>query len=192
MSVEVGTSILDAALACISERLSAILLRPADGGRNYITSLHNEVLAAMWIIGILSSTGSSTHVLESVRVAFRNFLDIRDPGTYTAPERNRQLQEKVQEPGVLQFNFTEWWKFGEGEIMKEPFDVREEVVVGLLHALEMEASVQLHTRILGRFKEAQQLVKEIENQVDTLYNVISGGFESLEEEADRLDDGNLD
>ncbi|KAI9430643.1 hypothetical protein BJY52DRAFT_1200025 [Lactarius psammicola] len=77
--------------------------------------------------------------------------------------------------------------------MKEPFDVREEVVVGLLHALEMqEASVQLRTRILGRFKEAQQLVKEIENQVDTLYNVISGGFESLEEEADRLDDGNLD
>jgi len=64
-------------------------------------------------------------------------LDIRDPGTYTAPERNRQLQGKVQEPGILQFNFTEWWKFGEGEIMKEPFDVREEVVVGLLHALEM-------------------------------------------------------
>ena len=45
MSVEVGTSILDAALACIGERLSAILLRPADGGRNYITSLHNEVVS---------------------------------------------------------------------------------------------------------------------------------------------------
>ena len=48
--------------------------------------------------------------------------------------------------------------------------------------------MQLHATIIGRFKEAQKLVKEIENQVDSLYNKISNGFESLEGEASHLDE----
>lgn len=74
---------------------------------------------------------------ESVKIAFRSFSDIRDPGTYTAPNVNQRLQGKAQGSAIWPFHFTEWWKIGEGETMKEPFDVRDEVVLGLLHALEM-------------------------------------------------------
>ncbi|KAI9443816.1 hypothetical protein H4582DRAFT_2071289 [Lactarius indigo] len=187
MSTEIGTSILDAALAYIGQRISIILLKPADIDKNYIGSLHKEVLAAVWIIGLLSSSSSSPQVPESVRIAFCGFSDIRNPGSYMAPEANQQLEGMFQAAGIPQFNFTEWWKF-EGETMKEPFDVREEVVVGLLRALEMEASTQLRARIVGKFKEAQELVKEIENQVNSLYDTISNGFESLEGEASRLEE----
>ena len=45
MSSQTGTSILDAALACFGERISAILLQPGDKDENYITSLHNEVVS---------------------------------------------------------------------------------------------------------------------------------------------------
>ena len=100
----------------------------------------------MWIIGLLSSSGSSPQVLESVRIAFHGFSDIRNPGTYTAPEANQQLEGMVQAAGIQQFNFTEWWKF-EGETMKEPFNVHEEVVVGLLCALEMVCTL-FHLLIL--------------------------------------------
>ena len=48
--------------------------------------------------------------------------------------------------------------------------------------------MQLHATIIGRFKEAQELVKEIENQVDSLYDTISNGFKSLEGEASHLDE----
>jgi len=52
----------------------------------------------------------------------------------------------VQAAGIQQFNFIEWWKF-EGETMKEPFDVHEEVVVGLLCALKMVCTL-FHLLIL--------------------------------------------
>jgi len=39
-----GTSILDEALACIGQRIAVILIQPADKDKNYITSLHNEVV----------------------------------------------------------------------------------------------------------------------------------------------------
>lgn len=38
-------SILDAALACIGKRISAILPLSGDKDQNYITSLHNEVVS---------------------------------------------------------------------------------------------------------------------------------------------------
>jgi hypothetical protein len=47
MSTQIGTSILDEALACIGERISAALLQPGDKDGNYIASLHNEVVRIM-------------------------------------------------------------------------------------------------------------------------------------------------
>jgi ethanolamine ammonia-lyase large subunit len=43
MSTETGASILDGVLICIGDRISAILLNPADKDEKYIASLHNEV-----------------------------------------------------------------------------------------------------------------------------------------------------
>jgi len=34
------------------------------------------------------------------------------------------------------FNLTEWWKVTEGENLSKPFDIGEELVAGLLCALE--------------------------------------------------------
>jgi hypothetical protein len=45
MSSETGVSILDAALACFGERVSAIFLQPGKKNENYIASLHNEVVS---------------------------------------------------------------------------------------------------------------------------------------------------
>ncbi len=45
MSTEIGTSILDAALAYIGKRVSSILLKPANNDKNYIGSLHKEVVS---------------------------------------------------------------------------------------------------------------------------------------------------
>ncbi|KAH9007619.1 hypothetical protein EDB85DRAFT_1904881 [Lactarius pseudohatsudake] len=139
MSAAIGASILDAALACIGERISAILLNSADKGEKYIASLHNEVLAAVWIIGLLSSSGSSPYVPESVKIAFHSFSDIRNPGTYATSNQNQKLKGKgkVQASPTLPFSLTEWWNAGEGVVMKEPFDVRDELIVGLLRALKM-------------------------------------------------------
>lgn len=84
---------------------------------------------------------------ESVRVAFRSFSDIRNPGSYTAPDGSQLLRAEVQPSHTPQFNFTEWWKFEEEETMREPFDVRDEVVVGLLHALETVCTL-FHLQVL--------------------------------------------
>ena len=45
MSSQTGALILDGVLACIGERISAILLQPGDKDENYIASLHNEVVS---------------------------------------------------------------------------------------------------------------------------------------------------
>lgn len=45
MSAETGTSVLDAALACIGQRITTILLQPGDKDKNYIASFHNEVVS---------------------------------------------------------------------------------------------------------------------------------------------------
>ena len=44
MSSNKGTSILDEALAYISQRIASILIQPAKKEQNYIASLHNEVV----------------------------------------------------------------------------------------------------------------------------------------------------
>jgi hypothetical protein len=86
-----------------------------------------------------------------VRVAFNGFSDIRTPRSYAAPDGSRLLQSNVRPSDTPKFNFTEWWEIGEGETMEKPFDVREEVVVGLLRALEKVcASLQLQDFYLTR------------------------------------------
>ena len=52
MSSDTGTSLLDAALACIGQRISTILLLPGDKDKNYISSLHNEVVSIPRCSGI--------------------------------------------------------------------------------------------------------------------------------------------
>jgi hypothetical protein len=44
MSSGIHVSILDEALVCIAGRITSILLQPADKDKNYIASLHNEVV----------------------------------------------------------------------------------------------------------------------------------------------------
>ncbi|KAF8261276.1 hypothetical protein EI94DRAFT_1705649 [Lactarius quietus] len=167
MSSETGASILDSVLTCIGERISIILHQPGDKDESYIASLHNEVLTATWIIGILPSGGSS-QVPESVQVAFRSFSDIRNPGSYTAPDGSQLLKGNVQQAKAPQFNFTEWWEISQGDTLSEPFDVRDEIVRELLCVLEMEASKWLHTRVIKGFKKVQELI------------MLHGGIEKLE------------
>ena len=47
MPAKTSTSILDATLTCIGQRISNILLQPGDKDENYITSLHNEVVSIL-------------------------------------------------------------------------------------------------------------------------------------------------
>lgn len=90
----------------------------------------------MWIVGLQSSGGSSP-VPESIRIAFRSFSDIRNPGSYTAVDGSWLPKDKAKPSNIARFNFTEWWKVRESETSGKVFDVRDEVVAGLLRALEM-------------------------------------------------------
>ncbi|KAF8260377.1 hypothetical protein EI94DRAFT_1706334 [Lactarius quietus] len=99
---ERGVSIFDAALACIGDRISIILLQAGDKDKNYIASLHNEV----------------------------------------------------------------WWKIG-GENMGKPFDVYDEVVVELLHAVEM-------------LEEVQEKVITIESNAKGINEMLQTGCDSVE------------
>jgi hypothetical protein len=91
----------------------------------------------VWIVGLQSSAGSSP-VPEPIKVAFSSFSDIGNPGSYTSSPFGSLLQQgKEQSSDSAKFKFTEWWKIGEGETMEEPFDVHDELVEGLLHALDM-------------------------------------------------------
>lgn len=89
------------------------------------------------MIGLLASTGSSPYVPEPVRIAFRSFSDIKTPGTFSAPEPGLLPGAEYKALDYGKFNFTEWWKIAEGEKLSKPFDVREELVAGLLRVLEM-------------------------------------------------------
>lgn len=75
---------------------------------------------------------------EPVRIAFRSFLDIKNPETYSAPDESLQEgSNSGKETSVgPNFNFTEWWKITEGKKLSKPFDVGEELVEGLLRVLE--------------------------------------------------------
>ena len=90
----------------------------------------------MWIIGVLSSSGSSPYIPEPVRIAFRSFSDIKNPRTYAEPDESLLLQARTKASIGPKFNLTEWWKLAEGENLSKPFDVGEELVAGLLCALE--------------------------------------------------------
>ena len=94
----------------------------------------------MWIVGLQSSASHSS-VPESIRVAFGSFSDIKNPGSYTTPDGHSLLQGKDQPSDTAQFKFTEWWEIREGETMREPFDVRDELVEGLLRTLQMVCSL---------------------------------------------------
>ncbi|KAH9008464.1 hypothetical protein EDB85DRAFT_2164363 [Lactarius pseudohatsudake] len=189
MSTETGASILDAVLTCIGDRISAILLNSADKDEKYIASLHNE-LAAVWVIGLLSSSGSSPQVPEPVRIAFHSFSDIRDPGTYATHNGNQKLNGNIQASVIPRFNFTEWWKIGEGVEMKEPFDVGDELVAGLFHTLETEAGSRLRARVTERFKRARQLSENIESRRNSIYRMFEDANHIFEAEAIHLENEN--
>ncbi|KAF8261035.1 hypothetical protein EI94DRAFT_1705857 [Lactarius quietus] len=121
----------------------------------------------MWIVGLLPSDGSSP-VPESVQDAFHSFSDIRNPGSYTATDRRQLPKGDIHKSDAPHFNFTEWWKIGEGDTMGEPFDVCDELVEGLLRVLEMEAGAQLHKKIMEVFKKAQEIYAETDSQVKSL------------------------
>jgi hypothetical protein len=82
-------------------------------------------------------------VPELVRVAFRSFSDVKNPGTYAAPDESllRQAECRTSVDPNFNFNFTEWWKTAEGEKLSKPFDVGEELVEGLLRVLEMVSTL---------------------------------------------------
>jgi hypothetical protein len=84
-------------------------------------------------------------VPEPVRIAFHSFSDITKPGTYAAPDESLLLQAGHKTPVGPKFNFTEWWKIQEGEKLNKPFDVGEELVAGLLHALKMVSAFTLRS-----------------------------------------------
>jgi hypothetical protein len=86
-------------------------------------------------------------VPEPIRVAFHSFSDIKNPGTYAAPDDRLLLQAGYKKSGDPKFNLTEWWKFVEGEKLSEPFDVGEELVAALLCVLEM-VSALFHINVL--------------------------------------------
>jgi hypothetical protein len=44
MSSNEAASVLDEALVCLGQRITSILIQPADKDENYIVSLHNEVV----------------------------------------------------------------------------------------------------------------------------------------------------
>jgi len=94
------------------------------------------------MVGLQTSPAGSSPVPESIRVAFSSFADIRDPGSYTAPDESLLPQAKEWPSDTAQFNFAEWWKMGEGETMGEPFDVRDELVEGLLRVLDVVCNLR--------------------------------------------------
>jgi hypothetical protein len=98
-------------------------------------------LAAAWIIGLLASSGSPPNVPEPVRIAFHSFSDIENPGTYAASDDSLRLQATYKASADAKFNLTEWWKIAEGEKLSKSFDVGEELVAGLLRALEMVSTL---------------------------------------------------
>jgi hypothetical protein len=48
MQSSTDLSILDKALACISQRIASIFIQPTKKDKIYITSLHNEVVGFFW------------------------------------------------------------------------------------------------------------------------------------------------
>jgi len=83
----------------------------------------------------LASSSSPPYVPEAVRIAFRSFSDIRNPGTYATHDGGLLPQAGYGASVNPNFFFTEWWKF-EGKKMSRPFDIGDELVAQILHVLE--------------------------------------------------------
>ncbi len=121
-----------------------------------------------------------------------------------APDKGLLLQAEYKTSVDSKFNFTEWWKFAEGEKLSKLFNIGEELVAGLLHALEMVstlsyygpsnwpgpqrlASAELCTRTIRNFKEVMQQHQEIEMRIDMIVLFLEEEAQCCNEEADRLD-----
>jgi hypothetical protein len=70
-------------------------------------------------------------------IAFHHFWDIGNPGSCAVSYGRLLLNSKIHPSYDPIVNFTEWWNIGEGETMRVSFEVWDELVAGLLHALEM-------------------------------------------------------
>jgi hypothetical protein len=80
-------------------------------------------------------------VPKPIRVAFCSFSDIKNPGTFVAPDNSLLLQAVYNTLVDPKFNIKEWWKIAEGEKLSEPFDVGEELVAALLCILETASAL---------------------------------------------------
>jgi len=60
---------------------------------------------------------------------------------YTEPNGSLPLQGRSDTSVNTKFNFTEWWKTPAGKNLNKPFDIGEELVAGLLHALDVVSSL---------------------------------------------------
>lgn len=79
---------------------------------------------------------------EPVRIAFQSFSDIRNLETYTAPDESLPLQAGCKTSVDPNFGFTEWWRIEDGKKLNKPFDIGEELVERLLHALDMVSLIE--------------------------------------------------
>jgi hypothetical protein len=95
---------------------------------------HGLQLAAVWVVG-LQSDPSSPPVPESIKIGFGCFPDIKNPGSYTAPDRSL-LQENYPPSNTARFSLPQWWEIGEGVTMGEPFNVRDLIVDVLLGVVQ--------------------------------------------------------
>jgi len=61
-----------------------------------------------------------------------------------APNKGLLLQARYKTLVDSKFNFIEWWKFAEGEKLSKLFDIGEELIAGLLHALKMVSALSYY------------------------------------------------
>ena len=73
---------------------------------------------------------------DSIAIAFRCFSDIKHPETYEDHDDILLLPALSRESTDPKFGLTEWWKIAEGGKLTKPFNVGDELVEGLLHALK--------------------------------------------------------
>jgi hypothetical protein len=82
-------------------------------------------------------------VPEPVRIAFHSFSDIKNLGTYAAPEESLLLQTwsmtRISEGP--NFHLPKWWEIPEGEKMSKPFNVGEQLVIELLCVRSMVSAL---------------------------------------------------
>ena len=60
---------------------------------------------------------------------------------YATPDKSLLPHARYKTSVDLKFNFTEWWKLAEGKKLSKLFDVREELVAGLLRVLEIVSAL---------------------------------------------------